>query len=69
MFLSVALMLHLEVTLGPTLRFSRALMFPIVTLLICTIWMSEAILEYIFQGGDWSVLLQVIDESVECTHE
>ena len=37
MFLSVALMLHLEVTLGPTFHFSRALMLPIVTLLICTI--------------------------------
>ena len=57
MFLSVALMLYLEVTLGTKFYFSRALMLPIVTLLICAIWMSEAILEDIFQGGDWSALV------------
>ena len=45
-------MLHLEITLGPAFHFSRALMLPIVTLLICVIGMSEAILEYILQGGD-----------------
>ena len=40
LFLSVALMLHLEITLAPTLHFSWALMLPIVPLLICTISMS-----------------------------
>ena len=64
MFISVDLMLHLEVTLGPTFHFPRALVLPIVTLLNCTTWMSEAILEDIFQGGDWSALLKLIESAI-----
>ena len=61
----VVVVVVVVVTLGPTLHFSCALLLPIVTLLICTIWMSKTILEDIFQGGEWSALVKLMECALE----